>query len=92
MNIRDFYSGISDFKKVYPSTTNIVRNEKVYLVAGSHSIVTRWGNHFSQLLNTHGVNDVRQSEIQTAEALVPEPSAFEFEMAIEKLKTHITRH
>jgi len=26
----------------------------------------------------HGINDVRQAEIHTAESLVPEPSAFEF--------------
>jgi hypothetical protein len=36
----------------------------------------------------HGVNDVWQREIQTAEPLVPEPSPFEVETAIEKLKTH----
>jgi hypothetical protein len=36
----------------------------------------------------HGVNDVRQTEIHTAEPLVPEPSAFEIELAIEKLKRH----
>ena len=35
-----------------------------------------------------GVNDVRQTERHTAEPLVSEPSAFEFEMAIEKLKRH----
>jgi hypothetical protein len=58
------------------------------LVADSHRIVARWRNHFSQLLNIHGVNDVRQTEVHTAEPLVPEPSAFEFEMAIEKLKRH----
>ena len=92
MNIRNFYSDISDFKKVYHSRTNIVRNEKGFLVAGSHSIVARWGNNFSQLLNIHGVNDVRQSEIQKAESLLPEPIAFKVETAIEKLKTHITRH
>jgi hypothetical protein len=39
-------------------------------------------NHFSQLLNIHGVNDVRQAEIRTAEPLVPEPSAFETELAV----------
>jgi hypothetical protein len=33
-------------------------------------------------------NDVRQTEICTAEPLVPEPSTFEVEMAIEKLKRH----
>jgi hypothetical protein len=39
-------------------------------------------------LNVHGVNDVRQTEIQTAEPLVSEPSAFEFELAIEEVKNH----
>jgi hypothetical protein len=36
----------------------------------------------------HGVNDVRRTEVHTAEPLVPEPSAFELEMAIETLKRH----
>ena len=31
-----------------------------------------------------------QREIHTAEPLVPDPSDFEFEMAIEKLKRHIS--
>ena len=34
------------------------------------------------------VSDVRQTEIHTAEPLVSEPSAFEVELAIEKLKRH----
>jgi len=42
------------------------------------------------LLNVHWVNDVRQTEIRTAEPLVPEPSASEIELAIEKLKSHIS--
>ena len=37
-------------------------------------------------LNIHKVNDVRQTEIHTAEPLVPESSASEDELAIEKLK------
>jgi hypothetical protein len=48
--------------------------------------LARRRNHFSQLLNIHGVNDVRQTEVHTAEPLVPEPSASEVEMATEKLK------
>jgi len=36
----------------------------------------------------HGVNDVRQTEIHTAEPLVPDPSTFEVELAIGKLKSH----
>jgi len=80
------YRGINDFKKGYQPKTNIVKDEKGDLVADSHSILARWRNHFSQLLNIHGVNDVRKTEIHTAELLVPEPSAFEVELAIEKLK------
>jgi hypothetical protein len=59
------------------------------LVADCHSILDRWRNYFSQLLNVqHGVNNGRQAQIHTAEPLVPEPSAFEVELAIEKLKSH----
>ena len=36
----------------------------------------------------HGVSDVRQMEIHTAEPPVPEPSAFEVELATEKVKSH----
>ena len=57
------------------------------MVADSHSIMARWRNYFSQILNVHGVSD-RQAEIHTAELLVPEPSALEIELAIEKLKSH----
>ena len=62
------------------------------MVTDSHSILARWRKHFSQLLIVHGVNNVRQAEIHTAEPLVPEPRAFEIEMAIKKLKTQITRY
>jgi len=36
----------------------------------------------------HGVKDVGQAEIHTAEPLVPEPSASEVELAIDKLKSY----
>ena len=39
-------------------------------------------------MNVHGVNDVRQTEIHTAEPLVPGPSASDVELAIKKLKSH----
>jgi len=65
-----------------------VKDDKGDLVADSHSILARWRNYFSQILNVHGINDVRQTEIHTAEPLVPEPSSSEFELAIEKLKSH----
>jgi hypothetical protein len=74
-NIRDLYSGINDFEKGYQPRCNIVKDEKGNLVADSHNIVDRWRNYFSQLYIVHGVKDVGQAEIHTAEPLVPDPSA-----------------
>jgi len=45
------------------------------VVADSHSIMARWRNHSSQLLNVHRVNDVWQTKTHTVKLLVPEPSA-----------------
>jgi hypothetical protein len=87
-NIRDLNRGINNFKKGYQPRTIIVKDEKGDLVADSHSIMARWRNYFSKILNVHGVSDVRQAEMHTAEPLVPEPSALEIELAIEKLKSH----
>jgi hypothetical protein len=41
--------------------TNIVKDEKGDLVADSHSILIRYRNRFSHVLNVHEVNDVRQT-------------------------------
>ena len=71
-NIRDFYRGINDFKKGYQLGCNIVKDEKGDVVADSHSIVASWRKYFSQLFNVHGVKEVRQAEIHTAEPLVPD--------------------
>ena len=73
-------------RRGYQPRTIIVKDEKGDLVADYQSIMTRCRNYFYHLLNVHGAKDVRQEEIHTAEPLVPEPSAFEFELAIEKLK------
>jgi len=44
-------------------------NGKIKII--SRGILARWRDHFSQLLNVHGFNDIRQTEIHTAELLVP---------------------
>jgi hypothetical protein len=84
----DFYNGISDFKKSYQPRTKIVKDGKDDLITDSHSISHWWRKQFSHLFNTHGINDVRQTEIHTAQPLIPEPSALEVEMAVEELKRH----
>jgi hypothetical protein len=63
-----------------------VKDEKGDLVADSHSILAKWRNHFSQLLNVHGVNDVRQTEIHTAQPQMFHPTALEVDITTEKLK------
>jgi hypothetical protein len=72
--ISDFYRGINDCKNGYQPITNIAKDEKRW-VTDFRSILVRWKNHFSQLLNVHGVGDVRQKKIHAAEPLVPKPSA-----------------
>jgi hypothetical protein len=80
--------GINEFKKSYQPRTNKVKAENGDLLADSHSILNRWKNYFCQLLNVHGINDVRQTEIHTAEPLVPGPSFSEVEIRIGKLKMY----
>ena len=87
-NTSDLCGGISDVKKGYQPRTAIVKDEKGDFVADCNSISVRWRNHFSQILNVHEVSDVRQTEKHTAEPLVPEPSAFDVELAVEKPKSH----
>ena len=54
------------------------------MITNSNRILASWRNHFSELLNVLGDNDIRQTKIRTGESLVSELSDFNFEMAIEK--------
>jgi hypothetical protein len=87
-NIRHLYRGRNEFKKGYQPKTNLVKGENGDILADSHSILSRWKNYFCQLLNVQGVNDDNQTEAHTTEPLVPEPSSFNIEVAIEKLRRY----
>jgi len=43
---------------------------------------------FLSPLESRGYNDIRHTEICTAEPQVPDPNAFEFEITVEKKKRH----
>jgi hypothetical protein len=43
---------------------------------------------FNQMLNAHGVHDVKQMDVHIAEPLVPEPSLVKVEIDIGKLKSY----
>jgi hypothetical protein len=87
-NIRDFYRGINEFKKGYQPRINIIKDENGNLIAHPQSVLNTWKNFFNHVLNAHGVHDVRQMDIHTAEPLVPEPSLVEVEIATGKLKSY----
>jgi hypothetical protein len=63
----------------------LVKNVRGDLLEDLHTIVNRWLNYFYQLLNVLGVEFIGQTEIQTAEPFVPEPSISEVEVDIGKL-------
>jgi hypothetical protein len=51
----------------------------------SPECLNRWKNFFNQVLNVHGVHDIRQMDIHMAEPLAPESSLVEVEVAVGKL-------
>jgi hypothetical protein len=65
-----------------------VKDENGDLLADSHNILNWWKNYFSQLLNVHNVNDIRQIEVHTAESLVPAPSRLEVKIALANLRKY----
>jgi hypothetical protein len=87
-NIRDLYRRINEFKKGYHPRINIIKYENGNLLADPQSVSNGWKNFFNQVLNIHGVDDVKQMDIHTAETLKPEPSPVEVENAIGKLKSY----
>jgi len=70
------------WKKEGIPRTNLVKDENGNLLADSHNILHKW-KITCQMLNAHGINGVRQTEMHKAEPLVPDPSHFEVEIGIE---------
>jgi hypothetical protein len=56
-----------------------MKDENGNLIADPQNVFNRWKNFFNQVLNVHGVHDVRQMDVHTSEPLVPEPSLVEVE-------------
>jgi hypothetical protein len=70
-----------NFKRFTNVKTNLVKGNNGDLLVDFRNILDRWMNYFCQLLNG-------QTEIHMAGPLVPEPSSFEVEIAIERLKRY----
>jgi hypothetical protein len=86
-SVSDVYRCINEFKKAYEPRSHSVKDKKGDLLSDFHSILKRCKNYFCQLINVHGVNAVRQTEMHA-----PEPSSSEVELAIENMKSKILRY
>jgi hypothetical protein len=84
-NIRDVHRRIYVFQRGYQPVSNLVKDENGDLLAVSHNNLNRWKNYYSQLLNVHGVSNVRQMKIHIAELLAHDTSTFEVETDIATL-------
>jgi len=83
-NSGGLFRSINYFNKGYQPRTVIVMDENDDWFADSYSILARWRNYFSQLLNYMGLMMLdRQTDRNT---YIRTTSSFEVEMAIEKLK------
>jgi acyl carrier protein phosphodiesterase len=71
-NITGSYRRINEFKENFQNRTNLVKDVNGDMLAHSHTILNRWKNFFSELLNVYRVSVVRQIEIHTAEPIIPE--------------------
>jgi hypothetical protein len=72
---------INKFNKGCQPRINIIKDENGNLLAYPQNVLNRWKNFFNQLLNVHGVHDIKQMGVHMAEPLVPEPSLVGVEIA-----------
>jgi hypothetical protein len=86
--IRDMYRGIDEFKKGYQPSIKFINDENGNLLADPQRVLSTSKKFSNQVLNAHGIYDVRQMDIHTAEPLVPEPSLVEVEITVGKLESY----
>jgi hypothetical protein len=84
-NTRDLYKGINEFKRGCQPRNNLVKDGNGNILADSHSILSRWKNYVSDLLNVFNAGDLRQTDVRTAEPLLPGSTCLEVETDIAKL-------
>ena len=78
--------GINEFKKGYQPRAYVIKKHDCAIVAYTTSILSRWEQFFSNLLNVNQSTSYKRSEVYTAVPGIPEPSLIEVELAIEVLK------
>ena len=62
-NIREMYKGINEFKKGYQPRAYVIKKHNGTIVVDTTSIVSRWEQFFSNLLNVNKSTSHEGSEI-----------------------------
>ena len=75
------YTQEFEFMKGYQPRAYITKKHNGTIVADTTSILSRWEDFFSYLLNVNQSTSYEGSEIYTAELDIPEPSLIEVELA-----------
>jgi hypothetical protein len=63
-------------RKGHKPRTTIVKDKNGDVLADSNNILKRWKNYFGQLLNVHGINNVKQTKLHIAKTLHSEIQKF----------------
>ena len=71
------YKGINEFKKGYQPSAYVIKKHDGSIVADTTSILRRWEQFFSNLINVNQSTSQEGSEVYTAEPDIPEPSLIE---------------
>jgi hypothetical protein len=65
---------VNGLKKGYQPRSNLVKDDKGDFFYRFLQYFKGWKNYFCHLLTVHGINDVRQTEMNTADPLEPVPT------------------
>ena len=77
-NIREMYKEIHEFQKGYQPRAYVIKKKgDGTIVADTTSILSRWEQFLSNLLNVDQCNSHEESEVYTAEPDIPELSLTE---------------
>ena len=80
------YKGINELKKGYLPWAYVIKKDDGTIVADTNSILSRWEQFYSNLLNINRSTNLEGSEIYTVEPDIPEASLVQVELAVEDLK------
>jgi ABC-type enterochelin transport system ATPase subunit len=70
MNVRSLYTGVKECEKCYQPASHLVESDNGDLLADSRNILNWEKNYFGRILNVHGSNNIRQTEICTVDLLL----------------------